>query len=116
MKVPYASAVASLIYAMVCTQADNNSLLETCQISSIPNGPEDGPEYDVADIFDSKIVRNKLYYLVDWLGYSPSDCTWELVQNVGALLEAFHRQYLDKPSPQLKTTRNIRCLKRRIVS
>jgi hypothetical protein len=26
----------------------------------------DGPEYEVASILDSKIVRSKLYYLVDW--------------------------------------------------
>ena len=32
----------------------------------------DGPEFEVEAILDSKIVRNKLYYLVDWLGYSPT--------------------------------------------
>ena len=37
---------------------------------------EDGPEYEVAAILDSKIVCNKLHYLVDWLEYSPSECTW----------------------------------------
>ena len=29
---------------------------------------EDGPEYEVVVILDSKMVRNKLYDLVDWLG------------------------------------------------
>ena len=51
--------------------------------------------YSTAAILDSKIVRNKLYYLVDWLGYSPNERTWELVENVinaRALLEDFHRQ------------------------
>ena len=55
---------------------------------------EDGPEYEVAAILDSKIVCNKLYYLVDWLGYSPSERTWEPIENVTntrALLEDFHR-------------------------
>ena len=26
--------------------------------------------------------RNKLYYLVDWLGYSPSERTWEPIEHV----------------------------------
>ena len=65
------------------------------------------------------MVRNMLYYLVDWLGYSPSERTWELVTNlanVQALLDDFHRQYPDKTTPQSKTTRNTSRLKRGIVS
>ena len=74
---------------------------------------EGGPECEVAAILDSKIVRNKLYYLVDWLGYSPSERTWEPVKNVTnarALIEDFHRQYPDKPGPQSKTTCKTRRL------
>ena len=56
------------------------SLLEPCATSTIPHRimppPPvvqliDGLEYEVAAILDSKIIRNKLYYLVDWLGYGP---------------------------------------------
>ena len=43
---------------------------------------EDGPKYEVVVILNSKIVRNKLYYLVDWLGYSPSECTWASMRNL----------------------------------
>ena len=67
-----------------------------------------------AAILDSKMVSKKLYYLVDWLGYSPSERTWEPVTNLAnaqALLDDFHRQYPDKPGPQSKTTRNTRHLK-----
>ena len=55
----------------------HNSLLEPCHTSLIPNRvvpppPSvqlvDGPEYEVTAILDSKIMRNKLYYLVDWVG------------------------------------------------
>ena len=80
---------------------------------------EDEPEYEVAAIIDSKIVRNKLYYLVDWLGYSPNERPWEPIENVTnarALPEDFHHQYPDKPSPQSKTTRDTRRFKRGIVS
>ena len=63
----------------------HSSLLEPYQDSTIPGritqppSPielEDGHEYEVAAILDSKIVRNKLYYVVDWLGYGPSERTW----------------------------------------
>ena len=79
------------------------SLLEPCATTTIPHRivppPPvvelvDGPEYEVATILDSKIIRNKLYYLVDWLGYSPNDRTWEPIDNVTnaqALVDAFHR-------------------------
>ena len=83
----------------------HNSLLEPCHTSSIPNRVvppppplqlAEGPEYEVASILDSKIVRNKLYYLVDQLRYTPSDRTWELVNNVQDLIDEFHRRYPKK--------------------
>jgi hypothetical protein len=62
------------------------SLLEPWTSSSIPRRVipppppielVDDPEFEVKAILDSKILRNKLYYLVDWLGYSPTNRTWE---------------------------------------
>ena len=58
------------------------SLLEPCVTSNIsyhvvppPSLIEldDGPEYEVATILDSNATQNQFYYLVDWLGYTPSD-------------------------------------------
>jgi hypothetical protein len=80
---------------------------------------EDGPEYEVAGILDSRIISNKLYYLVDWLGYSPSERTWELFENVTnarALLDEFHRRHPDKPGPQSKPTRDTYRFKGGMVS
>jgi transposase len=53
-----------------------------------------GLEYEVVAILDSKFVHNKLYYLVDWLGYSPSKRTWEPIEHVANaqdLLVDFHQ-------------------------
>ena len=47
-------------------------------------------------------MRNKLYYLVDWLGYTPNDQTWEPTENISnapELVQEFHRCYPNKPSP-----------------
>ena len=79
----------------------------------------DGPEYEVAAILDSKILRNKLYYLVDWLGYGPNDRTWEPAENVtnaSDLVDAFHRKYPTKPNISSLATRHTRRFKRGIVS
>ena len=71
-------------------------------------------QHEVAAILDSKIVRKKLYYLVDWLGYSPNERTWEPIENMTnarALLQDFHRQYPDKLGPQSKMTLTLVILK-----
>ena len=58
------------------------SLLEPYATSSIlsrlttPSRPVeflDEPEFEVVVVLDSKIVCNKMYYLVDWLGYTLND-------------------------------------------
>ena len=67
------------------------SLLEPYASNSVPGRVvpppppiefDEGPEYEVKSILDSKVVRNKLYYFVDWLGYTPADRTWELAENL----------------------------------
>ena len=101
------------------------SLLEPHHTSSIPNRVvppptplqlADGLEYEVASILDSKIVRKKLYYLVDCLGNTASDRTWEPVDNVcnaQALIDDFHHHYPHKPGPTLLITPSTRRFKRR---
>jgi hypothetical protein len=97
------------------------SLLEPCATSSIrnrvvPPPPPlqlfDEPEYEVEPILDSKITRNKLYYLVDWFGYSPKDQTWEPAKNLSnaqEIVAEFHRRYPDKPNNSSTTaTRGTR--------
>ena len=60
------------------------------------------PEYEVKAILDSKVVNNKLYYFVDWLGYTLADQTWapaENLNNTKELVAEFHQQYPNKPTP-----------------
>ena len=104
------------------------SLLETCATRNILNRvvppPHvvqlvDGVEYEVATILDSKIIPNKLYYMVDWLEYGPNDCTWEPadhVTNAQVLVDASYHKYLAKPSISSLATRNTCRFKKGIVS
>ena len=87
------------------------SLLEPWTSSSIPNRVipppppvqlAEGHEYEVEAILDSKVIRNKLYYLVDWLGYTPADQTWEPetnITNASELIQEFHLRYPHKTKP-----------------
>mgnify|MGYP002775070340 CR=1 FL=1 len=62
----------------------------------------EGLEYEASAILDSKIIRNNLYYILDWFGYTPNDRTWEHADNAThapELLQEFHHCYPDKPRP-----------------
>jgi hypothetical protein len=66
----------------------------------------DGEEqFLVESIIDSKILRDKLHYLVHWKNYSVSARTWEPatnVMNASKLVAQFHRSHPEKPGPMLR--------------
>ncbi|MBW0532305.1 hypothetical protein O181_072020, partial [Austropuccinia psidii MF-1] len=89
------------------------SLLEPVKESSIPNRHnlppppvlvEEQEEWEVAQSLDSKLRRGKLWYLVEWKGFSedPERTTWESASNLTSsldLVKDFHSLYPDKPGP-----------------
>lgn len=87
------------------------SLLEPYIPSTIPDRHvpppppitiDDQTEYEVAEILDSKFLRRKLYYLVDWVGYSASERSWEPAAhllNAPDKVQEFHDRYPNKPRP-----------------
>ncbi|MBW0512598.1 hypothetical protein O181_052313 [Austropuccinia psidii MF-1] len=89
------------------------SLLEPVKHSTIPNCHqlppppvlvEEQEEWEVAQVLDSKLKRGKLWYLVEWKGFSedPERTTWEPASNLTNspdLVKDFHSLYPDKPGP-----------------
>ncbi|MBW0470092.1 hypothetical protein O181_009807 [Austropuccinia psidii MF-1] len=82
------------------------SLIEPVKTSTIPNHHQEPPppiiieeedEWEISQILDSKIKRGKIWYLVEWKGFSqdPERSTWEPAEN----LKDFHSLYPDKPGP-----------------
>ncbi|MBW0512103.1 hypothetical protein O181_051818 [Austropuccinia psidii MF-1] len=85
-------------------------LLEPVKTSAIPNRHQDPPppiiieeeqEWEVSQILDSKLKRRKLWYLVEWKGFSqdPERSTWEPAKNLKnfpELVKDFHYLYPDK--------------------
>src|SRR5437868_7115697 len=65
------------------------------------------PEFEIAEILDSKVDNCrlcKLLYLVRWAGYEGTDeeTSWILATELGHALELvsdFHAAYPDKPGP-----------------
>ncbi|MBW0512068.1 hypothetical protein O181_051783 [Austropuccinia psidii MF-1] len=89
------------------------SLLEPVKTSTIPNWHQDPPppiiieeeeECKVSQILDSKLKRGKLWYLVEWKGFSQDSerSTWEPTENLKncpELVKDFNSLYPDKPGP-----------------
>ncbi|MBW0571585.1 hypothetical protein O181_111300 [Austropuccinia psidii MF-1] len=87
------------------------SLLEPVKTSTIPNRHQEPPppiiieedeEWEVSQILDSKLKRGKLWYLVEWKGFSQDSerSTWETTENLkncAELVKDFHSLYPDKP-------------------
>ena len=52
--------------------------------------------YEVEKIINSKIYRNKKYYLIKWLCYPINECTWEpksSLKNLNNMIDAFESEY-----------------------
>src|ERR1700733_7468290 len=56
-------------------------------------------EYEVKEILDSKLVKAKLHYLIDWVGYPPSERCWveESLVHAPAKIKEFTTRFPNKP-------------------
>ncbi|MBW0510591.1 hypothetical protein O181_050306 [Austropuccinia psidii MF-1] len=90
------------------------SLLEPVKTSTIPNRNQEPPpppifieeeeELEVSQMLDSKLKRGKLWYVVQWKGFSQDSerSTWEPTEklnNCPELVKDLHSLYPDKPGP-----------------
>ncbi|MBW0463840.1 hypothetical protein O181_003555 [Austropuccinia psidii MF-1] len=77
-----------------------NFILRTSKDINNPKSHQEPPppiiiqgeeEWEVSQIMDSKIKRGKLWYLVEWKGFSqePEGSTWEPTENLKNFLEFF---------------------------
>ena len=60
------------------------------------------PESEVAEVLDSKLLRGKLFYLVNWVGYDESERSWEPAQNLthaADVVADYHAAFPDRPAP-----------------
>ena len=72
----------------------------------LPTHVDGFPEFEVNKILSSKILRGKLFYLIDWVGYDANDQSWvpeANVANAADAVAAFHVAFPDMPGPQIFT-------------
>ena len=56
-------------------------------------------EYEIESVLDSKLFRDRLKYLVKWVGYKDPTCEPAEFLDSAAAVDAFHTRYPDKPGP-----------------
>ena len=79
--------------------AANNPFPSQQQDPAPPVQVDGNDEYLVQQVLDSKMVRSRLKYLVQWVGYD--DPTWEPAENLDGVtaVDTFHSRYPTKPGP-----------------
>ena len=61
---------------------------------------DDYEDFEVEEIRDSRRRKNRLHYLVKWVGYKPSWVPADDVDHATELVDAFHAANPDKPRPR----------------
>ncbi|MBW0537766.1 hypothetical protein O181_077481 [Austropuccinia psidii MF-1] len=104
-KVAFAMEVSSPCIPCVITRTSQS--VKFSKLKKFPPPPillEEQEEWEVVQVLDSKLKRGRLWYLLEWKGFSedPERTAWEPASNLTNPPDFFkdlHSLYPDKPGP-----------------
>jgi RNase H-like domain found in reverse transcriptase/Reverse transcriptase (RNA-dependent DNA polymerase)/Integrase zinc binding domain/Chromo (CHRromatin Organisation MOdifier) domain len=111
LKLPPSIKIHPVFHVSLLEPYHQNTIPGRTQPPSPPIEVDGETEWTVSHILDSKIKRNRLFYLVEWEGYGPEDRTWEPapnLRNAPDLVKEFHDHYPTKPSTSNLRSRTLR--------
>ena len=104
LSLPPSMRIHPIFHVSLLEPRSKDTFVEQTPIPPAPVILDDVEEFEVNSVLDSKWVgrssSRSIRYLVDWVGYSPADRTWEPLSsllNAPDALEAFRRNYPFKP-------------------
>src|SRR5271170_1725379 len=98
--------IHSVFHVSLLEPYHTSTILDRIQPLPQPIVVESESEYEVEEILDSKYLRKRLFYLVKWKCYDPSNNSWEpasFVKNAPHPVTAFHAKYPRHPKPTIST-------------
>jgi transposase InsO family protein len=103
LELPPQMRIHPVFHVSLLERYRESRLVGRAQTEPPPVEVEGELEYEVQEIVDSRIVRGKLKYLVQWEGYSQDERTWEPAEHLQHAVNAvadFHLRHPNRPSSQ----------------
>ena len=101
LELPTTARIHPVFHTSLLSLSADDPYKDQVQEPPPPVEIEGKEEFEVEDIVDSLIKRNKLYYKVKWIGYDdPTTEPYEFVRHLTKLLKKFHQTYPTKPKPR----------------
>ena len=101
LDLPTSMRIHNTFHISLLEPYEDNKFPSQIQTPPPPIEIDGEPEYELEEIIDSRLYRNKLQYRAKWTGYSPEhDKTWypaENFNNASLATEQFHSRYPRKP-------------------